>query len=309
MPRSLRDLRRKMKAIRSTRQVTKAMELVSASKMRRSVGNATMLRKYAFSAWKILERLADVHPELHPYLSEKPATKVLAILFTPDRGMCGNLNAAMARMAGQYLRSLKNLPHFERVDFIAVGKKGQHALVANGASVIAAFPAITAHPTVRDILPITKMATEGFLAGTYDHVVLLFPDCISALVQDPMVKVLLPLSKSELKEMILSILPKRKRASEETQLSKESATGEYLFEPSQDEVLATILPKLTEMQIYQAALETAASEHSARMVAMRAASDNATSLLGDLTLTYNRTRQEKITAELSEISAAVASIK
>ncbi|MFH0770503.1 MAG: ATP synthase F1 subunit gamma [Candidatus Peregrinibacteria bacterium] len=309
MPRSLRDLKRKMKAIKSTRQVTKAMELVSASKMRRAVQNAQMLRRYALSAWKILERLASVHPELHPYLQEKPATKILVVLFTSDRGLCGSLNAVMVRTAGAYLRSVKELPHTENVSFIAVGKKAQHFLARTGASIVAAFPAIEGNPTVRELRPMIRMITEGFLSGTYDHVVLLYPDCVSALVQDPTVKVLLPLSKSELRAMIVGLLPKSKRKDEEQSLNASESVSEFLFEPSQDEVLSVVLPKLTEMQIYQAALEASASEHSARMVAMRNASENATSLLDDLTLTFNRTRQEKITAELSEISAAVASIK
>ena len=308
MARSLRDLRRKMKAIKSTRQVTKAMELVAASKMRKAVQNAQNLRRYAFRAWTILNHLADVHPNVHPYLEEREPKKVLAILFTPDRGLCGSLNAQILRAVQNYLKGVKDLPTFEGIDFIAVGRKGQQHLARAKEHVIAAFPAFSSYPTFRDVLPVARMATEGFLQNTYDHVVLIYPDFISPLVQEPTVKVLLPFTKSSLREMLGSILPKRYERETEKELEK-VIVGEYLFEPTQDEILRVILPQLTETQIYQAALEAGASEHSARMVAMRSASDNATDLLGDLTIVYNQTRQAGITAELAELSAAAAALR
>lgn len=307
MARNLRDIRRKMKAIRSTRQVTKAMELVAASKMRRAVANAQKLRHYAFTAWRILEKLASVQPELHPYLQEREPRKILALVFTPDRGLCGSLNAQLLRTTTQYLKGLKDLATFEKVDFVAVGRNGQQFLPRLKQDVIAAFPGFSGYPTFKDVLPITRLATESFLQGMYDHVVLLYPDFVSAIVQESTVKVLLPFSKTGLKEMILSLLPRRYRRETEEALSK-TDVHEYLFEPDQDEILKTILPQLTEIQVYQAVLETSASEHSARMVAMRNASDNASDLLDDLTLTYNQTRQAGITAELAELSATAAAL-
>ncbi|MEK7591029.1 MAG: ATP synthase F1 subunit gamma [Patescibacteria group bacterium] len=307
MGRNLRDIRRKMKAIKSTRQVTKAMELVAASKMRRAVNNAQMLRRYALSAWRILENLAEVHPGLHPYLTERPAKKILAILFTSDRGLCGSLNAQMFRMASHYLKEVKALPEFEMLSFIAIGKKGQQFLARSGEDVVAAFPALSNHPAFRDILPIARIATEGFLDGSWDSVVLLYSDFISAIAQEPTAKVLLPFTKSNLKTMLLSIIQRRHTRSEDL-MKEEESVAEYVFEPSQDEILRTILPQLTEMQVFQAVLEATASEHSARMVAMRNASDNASDILDDLTLTYNQTRQAGITAELAELSASKAAL-
>lgn len=307
MARSLRDLRHKMKAIKSIRQVTKAMELVAASKMRRAVQNAQKLRRYAFTAWTILNRLADVHPNLHPYLEERTPAKILAILFTPDRGLCGSLNTQMLRTVNQYLKGVKTMETFEKIDFIAVGKRGQQYLARTGESVVAAFPALSNYPTFKDAIPLSRMATDGFLAGTYDHVVLIYPDFISALVQEPTVKVLLPFTKSSLRDMLGSILPKRYQRETEKDL-QDTSVHEYIFEPSQDEILKTILPQLTETQVYQAVLETGASEQSARMVAMRNASDNATEIIDDLTQVYNQTRQAGITAELAELSAAAAAL-
>lgn len=313
MARNLRDLRRKMKAIRSTKQVTKAMELVAASKMRRAVQNAQMLRRYALTAARILERLANVHPELHPYLQPRSVHRVLAILLTSDRGLCGSLNTFTFRALQQYLRGLKGVQGFEHVDFVAVGRKGQQFLARGGHSIVAAFPAMSNHPTFRDVLPLVRFATEEFLKGVYDSVVLIYPDFLSALAQEPTVKVLLPFSKTELKEMLTSLLSRRRLTPEEAALnakrSRLNAPSEYLFEPSPDAILTVVLPKLTELQVYQSVLEQSASEHSARMVAMRNATDNASDLLDDLALTYNRTRQEKITGELSEISAAKAALE
>jgi len=295
-----------MKAIKSTRQVTKAMELVAASKMRRAVLNAQKLRRYAFTAWTILNHLADVHPNLHPFLEDRTPAKILVILFTTDRGLCGSLNAQMLRAVHQYLQGAKAMEAHEKIDCIAVGRRGQQYLARTGENVIAAFPALSNYPTFKDVLPLSRMATEGFLSGAYDHVVLVYPDFISPLVQEPTVKVLLPFTKSRLHDMIESILPKHHRREEEHE--REVTVREYLFEPSQDEILRTILPQLTETQVYQAVLETSASEQSARMVAMRNASENASEILDDLTQVYNQTRQAGITAELAELSAAAAAL-
>ena len=308
MARGLRDLRRKMKAIRATRQVTKAMELVAASKMRRATQSALMLRRYALTSWQILETMAEIHPGLHPFLTETPPKRILAVLFSSDRGLCGSLNAQMFRLVTQYISHTKTLPTSPELSFIAVGKKGQQFLLRSRQNIIAAFPAFSTHPQFRDILPIVRLATDSFLKGECESVVLLYPDFISALLQEPTSKVLLPFSKTSLKAMLTDLLP-RKSGSLEARSSKlEARVSEYLFEPSASDILRVILPQLTEVQIYQAVLEAAASEHSARMLAMHNATENAGDLLDDLTLTYNQTRQAGITAELAELSASKAAL-
>lgn len=306
MARSLRDIRRKIKATKSTRQVTKALELVSASKMRRATQNAVRLREYAVTAWGMLERLASAQTGLHPFLQERKPSKVLVVLFSSDRGLCGGLNAQLFRRATQYISASKNL-ELETLDFVGIGRKGQQFLRRMDQNVIATFPAFSNHPTFRDVLPLTRLLTDSFRKGTYDHVVLMYPDFVSVLIQDPTAKVLLPLSKDTLHEMIEGL------ASEKPSRAKKEESGadetEYKFEPSVTEVLDVILPQLTEIQVYQAALEAAASEHSARMIAMRNATDNASDLLEDLSLTYNQTRQAGITAELAELSASKAALE
>lgn len=308
MARSLRDLRQKIKGVKATRQVTKAMELVSASKMRKAIQSTMVLRRYSLTAWEILQRVANLSGDAHPALKERPVRNVLVILFTSDRGLAGNLNAQISRTVVQYLKGVQQIDTFKSVEFLAVGKKGQQLLARTGQKVVAAFPSLSVQPSFRNILPIARIALDGFQSGTYDHVVVLYSDFISALLQAPNAKVLLPLSKSDLKAMLDSQLPQRpKPIAQET--SDENLKAQYQFEPSPQEVLTTLLPQVTELQIYQALLEATASEHSARMVAMRNATDNATELIGDLTLTYNQTRQANITGELAELSASKAALE
>ncbi|MDO8649121.1 MAG: ATP synthase F1 subunit gamma [Candidatus Peregrinibacteria bacterium] len=309
MASGLREIRRKMKAIKATRQVTKAMELVAASKMRKAVQSAQQLRLYAQRAWSILERVAALNPDIHPTLHERPVKKVLAILFSSDRGLAGSLNAQLFRAVTQYVKTAQKAPTFQSLEFIAVGRKGQQYLARTNQTVIAAFPAFSNTPSFRDIAPAIRLAEQGFLRGEYDHVSLIFMDFISALIQEPAVKVLLPFSRSELKEMVAGlVLHKHGHPGEQEIPPAVQSGGEYLLEPSPQEVIDAIIPQLTQVQVYQGLLEAVASEHSARMVAMRSATDNATDIIDDLTLTYNQTRQANITAELAELSASKAAL-
>lgn len=307
MARGLRDIRRKIKAVQSTRQVTKAMELVAASKMRRAVQNAQDLRRYALSAWHILQHIGSRAAEEHLFLKARPAQHVLVVLLTSDRGLCGSLNTHLCRACDTYLKEAKKAGIIS-VDFVGIGRKGQQHLARTGQNVVAAFPALSNHPVFKDITPITRLLINHFKQGNYDHVVLIYPDFITPLVQEVEVRVILPLSKSSLKDLTNLYLQGSRKAHTASQDDLATRSTDILFEPSAQAILDVILPQLTEMQVYQSVLEAAASEHSARMVAMRSASDNASEILGDLTLTYNQTRQANITAELSELSAATAAL-
>lgn len=310
MPRSLRDIRRKMKAITSTRQVTKAMELVAASKMRRAVQHAQALRRYALHAWDILLSIGRAHAKGHTFIMQRKVKNVLGIVFTSDRGLCGSLNAQLLRSLQHYIKSVSSLGSFESMEFITVGKKGHQMLTRQGKKVVATFPSLSNHPTIKDVLPITKLAMDEFRKGTYDHVVLVYTDFISPVVQQASVKVLLPFSPSEVREVLESLAERRRRTKEEQELmhTEMRKDQEYLFEPSPEEVMDVILPQLTETQVFQAVLESVASEHSARMLAMHNATDNASEILDDITLSYNQTRQANITAELAELSGAAAAL-
>ncbi len=305
MARSLRDIRRKIKAVKSTRQVTKAMELVAASKMRRAVQNAHLLRQYAIGAWKILRHIGSTNVD-HPFLRERTIKDVLVVVLTSDRGLCGSLNTHVLRATDKYLARAKGLVS-GKTDFVAVGRKGQQYLARVGQKVVAAFPAYSNHPKFRDVIPLMRFVVDAFKKGEYDHVVLIYPHFISALVQETEIKVLLPLTSDALQKLAFTMMEGGKLQAEVSTIDFDEKT-EFLFEPSAGEVLDVILPQLTEIQIYQAILEAAASEHSARMVAMRNASDNASEILDGLTLTYNQTRQANITGELAELSAGAAAL-
>lgn len=286
------------------------MELVAASKMRKAVQHAQALRKYALHAWEILLSIGRTHASGHPFLVQRKVKRVLGIVFTSDRGLCGALNAQLMRSLQQYVKTLSTLKSYESMDFITVGRKGHQILTRQNKTVIATFPSLSNHPTIKDVLPITKLAIDEFRKGTYDHIVLVYTDFISPIVQKASVKVLLPFSPSEVREVLTTLADVKKQSKEEQDIViTEIGKGqEYIFEPSPTEVLDVILPQLTETQVYQAVLESVASEHSARMLAMHNATDNASEILDDITLSYNQTRQSNITAELAELSAAAAAL-
>ncbi len=299
-----RLIRRRIKSVTGTRKITKAMELVSAAKMRKAVSSVLATRPYAEAAWRALCELAKVtDPTQHPLLRahEQSAKKTLVILLSSDRGLCGGFNSQLLRkftaFSGKQTLAEKN------IDVVAVGKKGQDGLRRRGASIVGAFADLGNVPKIYDIRPIADLAVNDFTAGRYDEVWLAFTDFRSALTQIPTVRQLLPLTSiagfgdiEQLKE----------------QSPAETLSGgatEFLFEPSPQAVLDAMLPRLVEAQIYQALLESTASEHSARMMAMRSATDAASDMIDDLTLTYNQARQAGITREIAEISSGKAALE
>lgn len=320
MAKGTREIRRKIKSIKNTRQITKAMELVAASKMRRAVANTLALRPYARLAQALLANLADKAggaengaaesgegASMHPLLAKREVKKVLVVVMATDRGLCGGLNTQLFRKLTEYINAEKKKTAPPELSFVAIGKKAQDFLRRTGQRVIAAYGALSNHPTVRDTYAISRMVLQDYTLGVYDKVMLVYTDFISAINQKPTVRRLLPLSRHALEEMISALETKSHHASLDV-IAETASSAEYIFEPSPAVVLEMLLPRLTEMQIYQAVLESAASEHSARMFAMRNATDNASEFIADLTLAYNQLRQASITAELAEISAGRAAL-
>lgn len=306
MAKGTRDIRRKIKSIKSTRQITKAMELVAASKMRRAVVNTVAMRPYAFLARALLTNLSDKTIEsLHPLLAKREIKNTLVIVISTDRGLCGGLNAQLFRKLSEYMKAEQVKASPPKISFVAIGRKVQDFLRRTNQNIVAAHGALSNHSTLKDTYAISRMILKDYMDGVYDKVVLIYTDFISAINQKPTVRRLLPLSRFALEEMIEGLETKSHRPDIQTEQAKFT---EYIFEPSPDRVLEMLLPRLTEMQIYQAVLEAAASEHSARMFAMRNATDSATDLINDLTLAYNALRQASITAELAEISAGRAAL-
>jgi F-type H+-transporting ATPase subunit gamma len=286
---STRDIRRRIKSVKNTRQITKALELVAASKMKKAQAAALAGRPYAQLMAEMLAALASrVNETRHPLLTRREVKVRGILLVTTAMGLCGPLNANLFKLVTEIKTPAK---------YVAVGRKGAQFLSRTKRDLVADF-------SVSDRVPFAEVKTpigflvNLFLEGTVDTVEVVYSRYKNTLVQEAIIRPVLPLTN--VKDFV-------------TQLRAESGGGklsddrDMLFEPSADAVLAALLPFYVNRYIYQLVLSAKASEHSARMVAMKTAKDNATSLLGDLTLEYNKARQAAITQEILEISAAAFS--
>jgi len=290
---SLRDIKRRIKGVKNISQVTRAMQMISAAKMRRAQEQVLASRLYAQKAWEVLLHLSaqpGATDQLHPLLTQRPINRSTVVLFTSDRGLAGGYNTNVMRKAANFIK--KKQKEGTPVSVVAVGRKGRDTFSRAGENIIAEFSNIPDRPSLIDVLPIARIALDDFLTGETDEVFLAYTDFVNTIVQKPVVKRLLPLVPGELEEQAVS---------EYITDTKHTLASTYIYEPDPTELLDVILPRFTETQIYQAVLEALASEHSARMVAMRSATDNANDLVADLTLTYNRVRQEAITKEMLDI--------
>jgi len=294
-----RDIKRRIKSISNTNKVTKAMEMVSAAKMRKAVGNVLATRSYSSLAWNLVKNLADkTDSQLHSLLRLKPKVKKIAlVLITSNRGLCGGFNSQMIQKTLAYIKKQKESLEAE-IDLIVLGKKGADFMAKQGQNIIAEFDKLDVTTKITEVRPMAKLLIADYIAEKYDRVVLAYTDFLSTLVQKPRVLELLPISSTEADKDLGAV---NKEGARDPSASS-GQSFEYLFEPTPDEVLNELLPRLIEMQIYQAILESDASEHSARMVAMRNASDAAKEMIDDLTLAFNKARQASITSELADIS-------
>jgi F-type H+-transporting ATPase subunit gamma len=284
---SSREIKRRIRSVKNVAQITRAMEMVSASKMRRAQRNVLATRPYA-------DRMRDLMGELisssaaKGTLLEKRATvkRVALIVVTPDRGLCGSLVANVLRRATRFILDQRQLER--EVDVFTYGKKGRDFVLRTGYPLAGETIKLGDAPKIEEILGIAVSAVSGFQAGQYDEVHIVYSEFINTLVQRAAAKLLVPVDPPE-----ETVGPGR---------------SDYTYEPDQEEVLAELLPRYVESQIYQAVLESIASEHSARMVAMRNATKSAKDLVRDLTLTFNKARQAAITKEVSEISSGAAAL-
>ena len=291
-------MRLRMRSVRNISQVTKALEAVSASKVRRAQQAVTNTRAYAGKAYQVLQHLGTqpgTAASLHPLLAKRDSVKSLTVVFiTSDRGLCGAYNTNMIRLAMAFVRAHKDTP----VKFIAVGKKGRDLLLRRRQTIIGEFVNLPGNPAFVDISPIGTLAVEEFLAGRADEVYLAYTDYVNTLRQEPRTKLLLPLKPEEAKEAV----------GETLLAAPKGPAAAYIYEPSQEGLLDVIVPRFTELQVYQAVLEAMASEHSARMVAMRNATDAAKDLLSAMQIQYNKARQLSITSDLLDIVGGVEAL-
>jgi F-type H+-transporting ATPase subunit gamma len=341
------DIKRRIRSINSTKKITKAMEMVSAAKMRRAVASVLAIRPYAHAAWSVLTNLSKAFEEFSGFgfLEIRPVKNVLMIVVTSNRGLCGSFNTQIAkkikeeianpekliinRIGVRKIEPLEAKPPIGglaskgsrelRIDFITIGKKGE-AIVkrmvhpvksADGGAeqfnrarnIIAAFPDSASFAVASDIKPLSKIVMEAYLEKKYDKVVVVYTDYVSAVTQQTRIRQILPISKIDIEKQIAEMDVVAK------QYGLVGPKVEYKVEPSPQEVLEFIFPRLIEMQLFHAVLESSASEHSARMVAMKSATDAAGEMSEDLTLAYNQIRQGKITQEIAEISAGRAALE
>jgi len=284
---NLRQLRRRLRSIQNTMRVTRAMEMVAASKMRRAQQAVQASRPYAQRIYELLGHLsAQVAGEevTHPLMRRREPHRIEVVHITPDRGLTGGLNSNINRHTGQFMLG-QPLP----VSVVTVGRKGRDFMVRYGRDVRAVFTDLGDRPRVADILPIAQLVIEDYSSGFADQVYIVYSQFVSVTIQRPVMERLLPVEPTT--------------EVEATQLSG------YIYEPDIPGVLDALLPRFVEMELYHALLESVASEQAARMVAMRNATDNAQQVLEDLTLALNKARQESITSELLDIVGGVAALE
>jgi F-type H+-transporting ATPase subunit gamma len=287
---SLRDIRRRIRSIRNTAKITKAMELVAASRLRRAQMRVTAARPYADAMRRLMAELGGMAPSggeaLHPLLVQREVRNVGVLLVTPDRGLAGALNTNVIRRGTEIILESEGGGVHE-VQVVTVGRKGQDFLARRGRTLLGTFTGIIDRVRYDDVIPIARVVMDSFVTGSIDRALLVYPRFVSTLVQRPEVVQILPVERPT-----------------DTAAEQHERGLDYIFEPDPQSILEQLLPRYIEVQIYQAILETAASFFSAQMVAMRNATDNANDLVQSLSLTYNKVRQANITREVTEIASA-----
>ncbi len=293
---SLKDIRGRIGSVRNIAQITRAMEMVAASRMKRAQDAILAARPYADELESALERVAgaaNLTEEIDPLLANRPVKRAAIIVITTDRGLAGSLNANATRSVLRWVTERAasgNGDGSVEIEAITVGRKGRDALRRAGVPIAAHFAQLGDRPSFSDVTPIARLITEDFLAGKFDEIDIAYSTFVSTLAQKPEIDTILPVRRPEI--------------AEET----ERTNDEYLFEPSPRAVLSRLLPHYVAIGIYRAVLENQASEQSARMIAMRNSTENANELIDDLTLVYNKTRQATITREMIEIASGAEAL-
>jgi F-type H+-transporting ATPase subunit gamma len=286
---STREIRRRIRSIRNIAKVTKAMETVAASKMRKAQQQVLATRPYAAKSWEVLTHLARLGAAAaaeQPLLQQREVQRVCLLLITADRGLAGAYNSNIIRRAALQIHQWEQVEG-KQVSLVTIGRKGRDWMLRHGPPLRAEFTGLSDRPSSNDIAPVANVVIEDFISGHCDAVYLAFTDFVNTLRQEPDIRQLLP---------IVPAVPEA------------AIAADYIFEPDPQTILGEVLRGITELQILQAVFEAIASEQSARMVAMRNATDAANDLIGDLTLSYNKARQEAITKELLDIVGGTAAL-
>jgi len=289
-----REVKKRISSVKNIAQITRAMEATSASRVRRAQARVMASRAFAQKAWEILLNVQNAGGKggapLHELLAERErVNKIMIVIITSDRGLAGAFNTNIIRVAQRFAQRLG-----KPVQYVTVGRKARDAMIRARENVVADFSDLPAETTIASIAPINRLAIDSFLSGEVDKVFLAYTDFINMLTQRPAVLGWLPLIPYETDDQVVREFIK--------DVPKVTSTvADYEYEPGPEAILQEIVPRFTELQLFQALLESQASEHAARMVAMRNASDNANQLTADYTLIYNKARQAAITNEILDI--------
>jgi len=290
-----REVLLRIKSVKNIAQVTKALQAVSASKVQKAMQAMYRTRPYASKAWQVLTHIAAQpgRKSLHPLLVERDQVKnALVVLISGDRGLAGAYNANIVRFV------IKHFADYEvPVRYITIGRKGRDMMIRRRQEILAEFSDLPAAPEFTDVSSIGRLAVDEFLSGNIDEVYLVYTDFINMVKQLPTVKKLLPLEFESGEGRV-----------ETFGASHTGPEASYIFEPSQEQILDEIIPRFTALQVYQAVMESLASEHAARMVAMKNATENATELSEALQLEYNKARQQTITSEMLDIAGGAEAL-
>ncbi|HEU0085934.1 MAG TPA: ATP synthase F1 subunit gamma, partial [Candidatus Paceibacterota bacterium] len=287
-----KEIKRRIRSVKNIKKITKAMELVAAAKMKRAVASTLASRLYAQYSWDVITSIGkNIEKAEHPFFVEREAKNVLLVLITSNRGLCGAYNTQVGKKALAFLRGASSAYPDASVDVATIGKKGEVMMRRLGKNIIASFSDIPDTVNLRDIMPVSNFITEEYSLEKYDRIIVTYTDFVSALTQKPKVKQIMPVSRSELRELIETLGEHK----DGVDLSKQERKTEYLFEGDQKKMIGMLAEKLVNMQIYQMILESRASEQSSRMMAMKNASDAAGEMIDDFTLLFNKARQAGIT--------------
>lgn len=303
---STKSIKQRIRSVKNTSQITKAMEVVSATKMRKSQEFALSSRPYALASLGLLQNLIGRTPEalVPPLLTPRPMMHRLIVVVTSDKGLAGAFNANVLKRAEAFIGDAKQsaTPY----TLITVGKKARDHFERRGENITRAYAGYGDFTTPAETLEIADTLIVGFLDGSWDEVHAIYTNFRTTLVQETKVATILPATVEGIEKAIAAMTPERGRYAENPTpytVSRTPYQYAYLFEPSPAEILASLVPQLVRIHVHQVILESNASEHSARMVAMKSASDNAKELMGTLGLAYNKARQAGITRELIEVTA------
>jgi len=324
-----KELRKRIKSVGNIRKITKAMEMVAAAKMKKVIARAVSARSYAESAWSILVSISEsVRISDNPLLKVRPVQRICVVMFSSNKGLCGGLNAQLVKKILEQVKDPYSLmvnrvrdvkieptisPKEVEIEFVTVGKKGTEAVIRAGQKVVASFLDWNEQLGLDNVFPLTEYLFEKYNQAHYDKIVVAYSNFISIVKNEPKIRQILPLSRldieKQLEELGKETKTKEKRKVKIEEMREEAKENPYIFEPSKENVLRIILPRMIESQIYQAFLESQASEFSSRMLTMKNATDVAGDMITEFNLYYNIARQAGITRELAEISAGITAME